>query len=228
MYRLTIHHDDMPENPNDEDTLFHVHSFSTRHINFTDPDKLLACEYEFPEGHEDEGFTCDEMPTSHGEGRIEDHDWIGPKGFFLSYFEHGLCRWGLEGTMSGMPDFRWDGVQFAGWLEVKEDNDWFLEKSEEEQHQIAASYMDYYTDWCNGEVYGYTLEQFGEVTCDQDEVHEVAEKELDSCWGFVGAEHLVEEVKEVLKHYEIKPHELEVVDEAYGASDYMEFFERAA
>lgn len=32
----------------------------------------------------------------------------------LSYFEHGNCIWGVAGTMSNMPDFRWDGVKFAG------------------------------------------------------------------------------------------------------------------
>lgn len=38
----------------------------------------------------------------------------------LSYFEHGLCKWGVAGSMSGMPDFQWDGVGFAGvWLPDK-------------------------------------------------------------------------------------------------------------
>ncbi len=35
----------------------------------------------------------------------------------LSYFEHGLCKWGVAGTMSNMPDFCWDGVGYAGaWV----------------------------------------------------------------------------------------------------------------
>lgn len=35
----------------------------------------------------------------------------------LSYFEHGLCKWGVEGTMSAMADFNWDGVSLAGvWI----------------------------------------------------------------------------------------------------------------
>ena len=32
-----------------------------------------------------------------------------PDCVLLSYFEHGLCRWGVRGTMAAMPDFRWDG-----------------------------------------------------------------------------------------------------------------------
>lgn len=38
----------------------------------------------------------------------------------LSYFEHGLCKWGVAGSMSNMPDFCWDGVGYAGaWVPDK-------------------------------------------------------------------------------------------------------------
>lgn len=221
MYRLTIFHDDTPENPNDEDTLFHLHSFSLRHGDFTDPRGLLACRHEFPEWHEYDGFTCDELPQDH-EG--EDHEYEGPKGFFLSYFEHGLCRWGLQGTMSDMPDFRWDGVEFAGFLEVKADNEWFDAKSEEEQRELAASFVDHYTDWCNGEAFGYQLEKYGEETCNLGHVHEIDEELLDSCWGFIGSDHVAEEIASVLDYYGVTEDDLEVVDKAYGATDYMRFF----
>lgn len=35
----------------------------------------------------------------------------------LSYFEHGNCLWGVQGTLNGTPDFKWDGCSLAGvWL----------------------------------------------------------------------------------------------------------------
>lgn len=37
-----------------------------------------------------------------------------PHAVALSYFEHGQCLWGVQGSMEGMPDFRWDGVSMAG------------------------------------------------------------------------------------------------------------------
>lgn len=66
------------------DGMGHIRSFSSRHSN--------------------------NMPVEDGQAIIEsDKDAV-----LLSYFEHGLCRWGVAGTMSNMPDFRWDGTRFAG------------------------------------------------------------------------------------------------------------------
>jgi len=230
MYRLTVAHDDMCESPMEYDTVFKMHSFSTRHINFTDPDVLLACQYEYPEGHEYEGFACDEMPTAHGEGRIEDHEWEGPEGFLLSYFEHGLCRWGLAGTMSGMPDFRWDGVAIAGFLEVIAEGDtltWWNGLEDERKEELAASMMEIYTEWVNGENYGYKLEKVTKHECDQGFYHEDVE-DLDSCWGFTGANWFEQEVQSVLHHFDVPEDELEIVDKAFGAADYMTFYAKEA
>lgn len=222
MYRLTVMHDDMPENPMDEDTLFILHSFSNRHINYTDPNVLLACQYEFPEGHEDEGFYCDELPHDD-----TDHEYEGPEGFFLSYFEHGLCKWGLQGTMSGMPDFRWDGVEYAGFLEVKPDNEWYERETDERKRELAQSMVDVYTDFCNGNTYGYRLEKVVKEECDRGYVHDESE-ELDSCWGFIGEDHLLSELRMTLDHFEVTEDNLEVVDKAFGAAEYMDFFPKVA
>jgi hypothetical protein len=102
----------------------------------------------------------------------------------LSYFEHGLCRWDVQGSMRGMPDFNWDGVGFAGvWIPdscVRESytgqdgqtrEQWMLEQ--------AASACEQYTAWCNGECYGVCVDTFDK---DGERINE------DACWGCVGYE----------------------------------------
>jgi len=65
-----------------------IHSFSRRHDNSVNP--------------------------SEAESLLDEHKTMA---VMLSYFEHGLCRWGVAGTLSGMPDFQWDGVKYAGiWV----------------------------------------------------------------------------------------------------------------
>lgn len=213
-YKLRIEYDLDPSDPFGDDDLVTFHSFSTRHVNFTDPDVLLACQYEFPEGHEDDGFTCDAMPTAHAEGRIEDHEWDGPEGFLLSYFEHGLCRWGVQGSMTGMPDFRWDGVEVAGFLELNlsdENRTWWDEKSDDEKREMAASMCEVYTDYCNGEVYGYTLTRNGEAE--------------DSCWGFYGDD-IIGMARELVATYGLTPENTKIKGEAEGAL-WQDIFEPA-
>ena len=39
----------------------------------------------------------------------------------LSYFEHGNCIWGVQGTLNGTPDFSWDGTHFAGCFDPNDD-----------------------------------------------------------------------------------------------------------
>lgn len=219
-FTLRIEYDPYSENPlsreYDEGSVFTLHSFSTRHTNFSNPDVLLACQYEFPEGHEDEGFTCDAMPTAHAPGRIEDHAWDGPEGFLLSYFEHGSCKWGVAGTMSGMPDFRWDGVEFAGFLEITLDDDsrdWWNGLTDDEKEKSAEAACEVYTDWCNGSVYGYVLESMGE--CNMGYSH-ADERVDDSCWGYYGDD-IIEAVKELVSAYNLTPENTEITGEAEGA-----------
>lgn len=229
-FRLTIHHDEDSAdlNPNEEDNLFKLHSFNRRHTNYTNPEVLLACRYEYPDGHENEGFACDELPMFHGEGEddISDHEWEGPEGFFLSYFEHGSCKWGLAGTMSGMPDFHWDGVATAGFLEVvvpDSEREWWDGRPDEDREAAAKAFVDEYTDWANGEVYGYTLEKLNPKTCNLGYVHEDNE-DLDSCWGFIGFEWFQTEVRWATYHMEATEDTTEIVDKAYGSADYGRWF----
>lgn len=229
-FRLTIIHDDDSEhlNPNEQDSpLFKLHSFSNRHLSFTDPDVLLACQYEFPEGHENEGYQCDEMPTLHDGVRITDHSWVGPEGYMLSYFEHGQCKWFLASSSNtNIPDFQWDGVMYAGYLEVvvpEDEREWWNNRPEEDKTAAAESFCEEYTYWCNGDAYGYSLEKIGGKTCELGFFHEEVGEE-DSCFGFLGFDWFQQEVRLVTGWMGATEENTEVVDEAYGIADYGNFF----
>lgn len=110
----------------------------------------------------------------------------------LSYFEHGLCKWDVEGSMGGMPDFQWDGVSFAGvWIpdtcvresytgqDGKTRREWMIEQ--------AASACKEYTSWCNGDCWGVCVDVFDAKTGDK--------LSDDACWGYVGSEWAEQELK---------------------------------
>ena len=87
-----IVHDECACNPlEDMDCMGSIYSFGRRHNNFID--------------------------REHAEMLLEEY---GKDVVFLSYFEHGLCKWGVAGSMGNMPDFQWDGVSYAGlWIPDK-------------------------------------------------------------------------------------------------------------
>lgn len=222
-FRLTIHHDEDSAhlNPNEEDNLFRLHSFSTRHISYTDPDKLLACN----KCGEDKG----DHPIRDYNGRFLCVRYEGPEGFPLSYFEHGLCRWSLAGEMDGAPDFRWDGVRIAGFLEVvvsDSERGWWDEQTPEFKVEVARGFVETYTEWCNGEVYGYTLERVKEEVCSLGFTHELqGDEDLDSCWGFIGFDYFQEAVREATSDMGATEEETEIVDRAFGSAEYGKFFQ---
>lgn len=222
-YVLTIGHDGDTENPIEEDSLFTLHMFSPRLVNYTDPDVLLACQYEYPEGHEDEGYQCDRMPTNHP----TDHDWVGPEGFLVSYFEHGQCWYGLAGSMTGMPDFQWDGVPFAGFLEVTASAEdraaWWDELTEDEKIEVASDALETYTLWANGDCYWYSIEEVGTEDCDLGHKHETELQDAfsDSCGGFIGLDYFETEVRFALPLDAIGDR-LEVEDLTGGMANYMD------
>ena len=156
-----IERDELAESPMDTDEGFGTfYSFNTRHTNFLHPDKAKEIARENPNAR------------------------------FLSYFEHGQCRWmpcNSDKRMYG-GDWQWDGVDVAGlWV-----------PSEHSEPQDGMSAKDWYdadcaadckifTDWCNGEVYGYIVKlKAGGKTF-----------RSDSCWGFHGTdwEYLIHEIR---------------------------------
>jgi hypothetical protein len=139
-------------------------------------------------------------------GEIEDNDELQRQvnegtAFLLSYFEHGLCRWSLSGEGPQCP---WDSVHFAGVL--------YWEGEEKPTEEQARSFIETYTEWCNGSVYGYTIE---------DEEGEID----DSCFGFYGndLDYMFEELS-----YGIRPFDkVRFVGDASHLSDYHQIKQSA-
>lgn len=136
----------------------------------------------------------------------------------LSYFEHGNCLWGVHGTMGGMPDFQWDGVSIAGvWTPddtLRDDPGKGRGKKltgkarAGRMRELAAQACETYTDWCNGEVYGYIIEVYavrlddsGEV-CEDRDVYQALGEPLyeDACWGHVGSEWALKATREAVNN----------------------------
>lgn len=165
--KVKIANDEYVPNPLEEwDGVGMIHSFSTRHINNISPDDV------------------DKLKEKHGVAVP------------LSYFEHGMCQWSVGGTMSNMPDFRWDGVGYAGvWVpdeyiqppeEMKGDE---LQEWWEEQAQAAC---DVYTQWANGEVYWYRMELTQTIGGWTRTVWE------DSCGGFFGSDYICQHLNDMM------------------------------
>lgn len=195
---LGKHYDESPENPGEWDDT-KMHSLSTRHSNFNRECMDLV-------NPEDEGVP-------------------------LSYFEHGLCKWGVAGTMSNMPDARWDAVDMAGVWEpseyVKEEaTNLGLTKGSPERAtwltERAEAFCEVYTDWCNGNVYGYTAKIYRVRTYEDgvfDEKDDYRHDDPvydDSCWGYYGYEDIDKRVDEVVK--EIKQELAKLVEGKEGCS----------
>ena len=92
----------------------------------------------------------------------------------LSYFEHGLCLWSVAGELPAACRCPWDSVGFAGiWLPDAET----LESARNYGGRTRRHFMrkrarqacDAYTQWCNGEVYGYEIERVTVCPCCDEE-----------------------------------------------------------
>src|SRR4051794_7894832 len=132
-YRIAIYPDgDMPNPLTDWSEMGRILSLNRRHANFD------------PAGVEEAiGHNADAVP--------------------LSYFEHGLCRWSVAGELPAGARCPWDSVDFAGlWLPDAET----LESARNYggftrrmfMRRRARQACDAYTQWCNGEVYGFEIE----------------------------------------------------------------------
>lgn len=136
---IKVWHDDCPERP-DEGDGWTPYSFSSCHSNHKDP--------------EEAGFEWDDdngvVPNKELQGKLDTG-----LAFKLSYFEHGECVWSLSGEG---PQCRWDSTQFAGLLVWDQDAGDLGPESYEDRKKDAAAFIKRYTQWCNGEIYGYTVE----------------------------------------------------------------------
>jgi len=165
---INFWHDECPDNPL-EDGIWKMYSFSRRHSNHVDP--------------EDVGFEYDDDgalgPDKDLQAKLNDG-----RAFLLDYYEHGQCMWSLSG---GGPQCRWDTSRFAGILLWEAENEGAHPSTAEERTEWAKSAVEMFTSWCNGEVYGYTVEAFRVCECCEQDVElseEEANLDLPSCGGY--------------------------------------------
>lgn len=152
--RVRIEPDQDAENPTSWCQEWRIVSFNSRHCNFEHPDNY--------------------MPVSIGLRRKLE---VGTA-FFLSYYEHGLCRWSLSGEGSTCP---WDSVGTAGIMLYDNPGNMGA-KDYEGRAKDARGFLETYTPWCNGDVWGYIIEDADGET-------------LDSCWGYCGMDDATEQAK---------------------------------
>jgi len=117
----------------------------------------------------------------------------------LSYYEHGRCLWSVAGELPAGARCPWDSVPFAGvWLpdadtlaSAKNYGGWTRRQF---MRIRARQVCEAYTQWVNGDVFGYEVERV--TTC----VHcgEESAESIDSCWGFFGLEHCQNEARSIL------------------------------
>ena len=178
MKRITLSVDDNQEKP--EGMGWKLYSFSKRHASFKHPDNF---------------FNNDESDTTESQKEVADKLKVG-HAFILSYYEHGNCVWSLQGEG---PECRWDSVHKAGIMIYDESECGPMgAETLEDRAKDAAGFLETYTCWCNGEVYGY---QIAEVTHCKECGHEIVKEDPDdSCWGFYGndIEYMASEVRAAL------------------------------
>jgi hypothetical protein len=110
-----------------------------------------------------------------------------PDAIPLSYFEHTQCLWAVAGELPAGARCPWDSVSLAGvWLPDAET----LESARNYggftrrmfMRKRARQACEAYTQWCNGDIYGYKIERVTRCpACDSEHTQAVS-----SCWGFFG------------------------------------------
>jgi hypothetical protein len=114
----------------------------------------------------------------------------------LSYYEHGLCLWSVAGELPAECRCRFDSVNFAGvWLP----DALTLESARHYGGRTRLHFMrkrarqacEAYTEWCNGDIYGYDVERV--TTCAH--CGEESTESVDSCWGFFGLDTCLSEAQ---------------------------------
>jgi hypothetical protein len=120
----------------------------------------------------------------------------------LSYYEHGLCLWSIAGELPAGANCRFDSVQFAGaWIPDAETlasaKNYGGSTRRHFMRKRAREACVAYTQWCNGDVYGYEIERV--TTCPH--CGEESKEPLDSCWGFFGLDYCRSVANNVLGHH---------------------------
>ena len=110
-----------------------------------------------------------------------------PDAVRLSYYEHGRCLWSVAGEAPADARCPWDSVSFAGvWLPAEETlSSAALYRGRTRQifmRKRAHEACEAYSQWCNGDIYGYQVEQISVCPACAAE-HTTL---IEQCWGFYG------------------------------------------
>jgi hypothetical protein len=168
-YRIRIFHEQDAPNPLDDwSEMGTILSLNRRHINFD------------PAGVE-QGISSN------------------PDAVPLSYYEHGLSLWAVAGELPAATQCPWDSVSFAGvWLPdaetLKSAKPYGGRTRQLFMRERARQACEAYTQWCNGDIYGYEIERV--VACNACGAEK--SESLDSCWGFYGLDCCRAEAKEAI------------------------------
>jgi hypothetical protein len=125
--------------------------------------------------------------ANHMPGSVDELLEENPDAVPLSYYEHGLCLWRVAGELPAHLHCPWDSVGIAGfWLpdadtleSARNYGGWTRRQF---MRRRAREACEAYTQWVNGDVYGYEIERV--VTC--PDCGEDSAEAVDSCWGFYG------------------------------------------
>lgn len=137
---------------------------------------------------------------------VSEADFQNPDAVVLDRYEHGQCLWYVQDSQ-WVPDKQWDNTSCAGlWIPDKalldEAKDLTGEERRAKMREWAAEACNIWTQYCNGEVYGYDIQvykkrrQNGHVL---DELRDYRYDEplfQDSCWGFYGWDAVKEAAEE--------------------------------
>ncbi len=188
---ISTHHDDCcHENPlEDCDEMGSIHSFHRNHRNLL---RLLAVT-------RDEAV--EELDEMFGE------DWV-----LLGYYEHGQCDWHVSHERKPGVEYQWDGTSFGGvWVPDEGLLSYVKDLEGAERHNKLKEYArqacTVYTQWCNGEVYGYNFDVYslrfeGDYIFDRKDDYRMADElHHDSCWGFYGWIYFEEEAKSAVEWF---------------------------
>jgi hypothetical protein len=145
MLTVYIGHDDEAVGPVDEGAAgWKLHSFCTRHRSFRHPDSLKV------------EVSQDRI------GRVKDRTLKRKLecglAFWLGYFEHGDCIWFRSDSPPAGVEFQWDGVRYAGLLVWYGKTSWLQATSLAERTEAADRFLARYTDWANGDMYWYRID----------------------------------------------------------------------
>lgn len=192
MLTIRVFHDHDVECPSSYDGAWKLYSFNRRHRAYADPTTIgLSL-----------SLGSDGLPKITNPG-LRSKLKAG-LAFFLSYFEHGQCVWFRHGDNRPGVEFRWDGVRVAGLLVWEEHATNLGARTYANRAKDADGFLADYTAWCNGDGYGFAIE---------DEEGEI----VDSCGGYLGTENLAAGIADALPRTE----DGDVADFQFAGDDYL-------